>query len=92
MYFIYEPNRIALANSKGIALAEVIFPKIDAATVEITHTYVDDSLQGQGIAGQLMLETAKQLRLQNKKALLTCSYAKNWFEKRREEYSDILAD
>lgn len=90
MNFTYNPNQIALfhPDSKNL-MAEVTFPDIDENTVNINHTYVDDSLRGQGIAGQLMEAAAGQLRSQGKKAVLTCSYAVAWFGK-HPEYNDIV--
>lgn len=90
MNFIHNKNQIALYDGSQKLIAEVTFPDLDPATVNINHTFVDDSLRGQGIANQLMLELAEELRLQKKKAVPTCSYAVHWFEKRKEEYSDIL--
>lgn len=89
MNFTYNPNQIALFHSDHNLLAEVTFPDIDENTVNIDHTYVDDSLRGQGIAGQLMEAAAEQLRSQGKKAVLTCSYAVGWFGK-HPEYNDLL--
>ena len=89
MNFTYTPNQIALYHSDNNLLAEVTFPDVDSNTVNINHTFVDDSLRGQGIAGQLMKAAADQLRLEEKKAVLTCSYAINWFEK-HPEYQDLL--
>ena len=89
MNFTYTPNQIALYHSDSSLLAEVTFPDVDSNTVNINHTFVDDSLRGQGIAGQLMKAAADQLRSEGKKAVLTCSYAINWFEK-HPEYQDLL--
>lgn len=90
MNFIHDKNRIALYDKAGAMTAEVTFPAVDNTTVDVNHTFVDDSLRGQGVAGMLMTELAKELRNQNKKAVLTCSYAVNWFGKNKESYSDIL--
>ena len=90
MNYIHSDNQITLYDDNHRLLAEVTFPDLGENTVNINHTFVDDSLRGQGIAGQLMKETAAQLRSQGKKAVPTCSYAVKWFEKYREEYSDIL--
>lgn len=89
MNFISESNRIYLNNEAGITTAEVLFPDTDMNTVTITHTFVDDSLRGQGIAGLLMQAAANQLRRDNKKAVPACSYAAAWFQK-HPEYQDIL--
>ncbi|MFG6332100.1 MAG: N-acetyltransferase [Lachnospiraceae bacterium] len=89
MEFVFKKNQIALYDSQELVIAEVTFPDLDADTVEIDHTFVDDSLRGQGVAGQLMTAAAKELRRQKKKAVLTCSYAVNWFGK-HPEYADIV--
>lgn len=74
----------------GKVLAYVTFPKIDDFTVDITHTVVDESLRGQGIASKLMLVLYNELKARNLKAKLTCSYAINWYNK-NTEYNDVLA-
>ena len=89
MEFVFKKNQIALYDSQELVIAEVTFPDLDADTVEIDHTFVDDSFRGQGVAGQLMTAAAKGLRRQKKKAVLTCSYAVNWFGK-HPEYADIV--
>ncbi|WP_024294618.1 GNAT family N-acetyltransferase [Lacrimispora indolis] len=89
MNFTYNPNQIALFHSDNNLLAEVTFPEVDQNTVDINHTFVDESLRGQGVAGQLMEAVAEQLRSQGKKAILTCSYAIKWFEK-HPEYNDLV--
>lgn len=89
MNFTYTKNQIGLYHSDDHLLAEVTFPDVDENTVNINHTFVDDSLRGQGIAGQLMKAAADQLRLEGKQAILTCSYAIKWFET-HPEYNDLL--
>lgn len=84
MNFTINQNQIALYHSDNQLLAEVTFPDVDSNTVNINHTFVDDSLRGQGIAGQLMEAVAKQLQSQGKQAILTCSYAVKWFETHKE--------
>lgn len=88
MEFTYSKNQVALFDENHQVIAKVTFPDVDADTVDIDHTFVDDSLRGQGVAGKLMEAAAEYLREQNKKAVLTCSYAVKWFEK-HPEYSDV---
>lgn len=80
MTFTHNKNQIALFSETGGLLAEVTFPNIDEATVDVNHTFVDTSLRGQGIAGKLMQELVADLAANNLKAVLTCSYAQGWFE------------
>lgn len=89
MEFKHESNRIYMDNEQGRTFAEVTFPEVKDGVVDINHTFVDESLRGQGIAGKLMKEAAEQLRKENKKVILTCPYAIGWFDKNKE-YDDIL--
>ncbi len=89
MDFIYEANRIYAEDESGKLLAEITFPAIDEKTVNMNHTFVDDSLRGQGVAGKLMTAAVETLRAQGKKVSPTCSYAVHWFEKHTDQ-QDLL--
>lgn len=89
MDFKHESNRIYSIGDNNEVLAEITFPSTDSDTVDINHTFVHSSLGGQGLAGKLMEAAVSDLRAQGKKAVLTCSYAVNWFEK-HPEHKDIL--
>ncbi len=56
---------------------------------EINHTFVDPSLRGQGVAGQLVQAAAEALKEENCKIYPTCSYARRWFEE-HPEYGELL--
>jgi len=90
MDFKQEEGRIWLDGPQGQMIAEVTFPRNEDGTVTITHTFVDDSLRGQGVAGQLMKLVAEHLRQNGRKAHLTSPYARGWFPK-HPEYGDVLA-
>lgn len=74
----------------GKELAYVTYPFIMENVVEINHTVVDESLQGQGIASRLLNEAYLDICEHNYKAKLSCSYAIKWFE-RHPECSDVLS-
>ena len=88
MDFTVFDNRIE-ASDNGKVLAEIDFPACGDGCVDICHTFVDDSLRGQGVAGKLMRACADELRRTGRKAVATCSYAAGWFEKHPEE-ADLL--
>ena len=88
MEFCKEPGRIFATDETGKLLAEVTFPEREGVAV-INHTFVDGSLRGQGIAGQLLRAVADTLRRDGRKARPTCSYAVHWFETHPEE-QDLL--
>ncbi|MDF2613075.1 MAG: N-acetyltransferase [Clostridia bacterium] len=89
MNFSYEPNRIFATGTEGKVIAEVTFPNVGDNVVNINHTFVDQSLRGQGIASILLDEAYKEIKKQNKKVTLTCSYAVKWFEQ-HSSCKDIL--
>lgn len=90
MEFIINSDRIYSKNENGKIIAEVTFPEMVDGIVNINRTFVDDSLRGQGVAGNLMDEVVKVLIAENKKAYLTCSYAIKWFES-HPEYKNLVA-
>ena len=73
MNFKYESNRVYLEDDNGKVVAEVTFPNVSENVVKIDHTFVDDSLRGQGIAGQLMRATANHIKENDLKAIAECS-------------------
>jgi predicted GNAT family acetyltransferase len=85
--FIICENHIAYEED-GKELARVTFPD-DGGVVVIDRTFVDDSLRGRGVAGQLMERAADTLRKTNRKARLTCGYAVKWFAQHADA-ADVL--
>ncbi|MDD7267322.1 MAG: GNAT family N-acetyltransferase [Lachnospiraceae bacterium] len=79
--FQYEKGRIFMNDVTGRMIAEITFPSLDAHTVDINHTFVDDSLRGQGVAGKLVQAAVDQISGSGKKAYTSCSYAASWMEK-----------
>ena len=84
-------NKIVLVDDDQFAIAEVDFPAAEGrdGVVEISHTFVDDSMRGRGVAGKLMEKTVEHLRRENLKGIPSCSYATAWFSKHREAL-DVL--
>lgn len=89
MKLTYENERIAYYGENGEVFSAVEFPARGGGTVEVTRTFVDERLRGQGAAGELMRALVEVLRERGLKARLTCSYAVKWFEK--NGCGDVLA-
>lgn len=85
MNFYIESNEIYLLDENNNKIAYVLFPSVDDSTVKVTSTYVSDVLRGQGVASKLMSALYKELKRTNRKAILVCSYAVNWFSKNQEK-------
>lgn len=76
MDFKYESNRIYLEDN-GKLLAEVTFPLKDNVAV-IDHTFVDESLRGQGIASKLVSLAVEEISRNGWKLEASCPYAIKW--------------
>lgn len=83
MNYITETDRIYATDPSGNLLAEVTFPTRDGIS-NIDHTFVDPSLRGQGIAGELVKLAAEKILADGNKIAATCPYAVTWFERHPE--------
>lgn len=90
MKYSYEPGRIFANDENGKTVAEVTFKQIDETTIDVDHTFVDESLRGRGVANELMVEVAKLLEKNNWKAVPTCSYAVKWSENEKNNTSNFV--
>lgn len=84
MNYITESDRIYATDASGKVVAEVTFPTKEGIST-IDHTFVDNSLRGRGIAGELVRLAADKILADGNRIGATCSYAIAWF-KRHPEY------
>lgn len=84
MPFQYEDHRIYMKDENGKLIAEITFPFVSDRKVNIDHTFVDDSLRGQGVAGQLVQAAIGQIRKAGWDMTATCSYTQAWLERHPE--------
>lgn len=75
---IYQDKIIYLDDNNSI-VAEIDFPKTGVNEITITHTFVDSSLRGQGIAKKLVEEVISIARKEKYNIRATCSYAMRYF-------------
>lgn len=81
MNFQYEEGMISYSVD-GEVKAKITFPANDEGTIwDIDHTFVDESLRGQGIANQLLAEVVRLAQAQHVQLKPTCSFAKKMFAK-----------
>ncbi len=83
MEFKKEESRIYVDDENGKILAVIEFEKIDNNKYDIYHTFVDESLRGQGIASKLVEAAIKEIKARGGEVQATCSYAKTWIEKHK---------
>ena len=83
MDYIKNNNNIEVIKD-DIIVASISFEEINDDTYNISHTYVDESLRGQGIASKLVEMAVEEINNRGKKVVASCSYAKKWLEKRSD--------
>lgn len=84
MEFQKDTNRIFMTDEEGKLIAEVTFPENEEGACVIDHTFVDESLRGQGVAGKLVQLAVEQIKAQGKQVKASCSYAVSWLERQVE--------
>ena len=77
-------------NTAGQRIAEISYLWQDEHTIVAHHTWVDDSLRGQGVARQLLDILVEFAREKNLKIIPTCSYVEVMF-RRDKSLTDVNA-
>lgn len=90
MDYITEKERIYALDAQGKVVAEVTFPTSNCIS-NIDHTFVDESLRGQGIASELVRLAAEKIQADGNHIAATCPYAVVWFQ-RHPEYPVVQTD
>ena len=80
--FLTEQDRIYMEDAQGQIVAEITFPEILPGVYNIDHTFVDNSLRGQGIASKLVQAAVDEIRRRGGEVQATCSYAVKWLSER----------
>lgn len=81
MNFLTYESKISCIDDNGKEVGKIIFPKRENNVYEIKSTKVDESMQGQGIAGKLMRLCLNEINARGGEVKATCSYAQKYIEK-----------
>lgn len=79
-----------IVNEAGQHIAEISYVWRDEQTIDANHTWVDDSLRGQGTARQLLDTLVNFAREKQLKIIPTCSYVDVMF-RREKNFEDVAA-
>lgn len=77
-------------EENGKVVAEMTYSVVDPSLIIIDHTEVDDSLKGQGAGLKLLNKTVEYARANHIRIIPLCPFAKSVFDKKHEEYKDVL--
>ena len=92
MEFQKSEGRIFARDETGKLVAEITVPTVAEGVADIDHTFVDESLRGQGVAGKLVQAAVDELKAQGLQAKTSCWYAAQWFERHPEEQGLLWKD
>ncbi|MEW4212077.1 GNAT family N-acetyltransferase [Priestia megaterium] len=70
--------------------AEIHYISTEKDGIIVDHTFVSDSLRGQGVGEALVKRIVEFAREEGKKIIPSCSFVKDKIE-RNEDYHDVLA-
>ena len=82
-------NSFYIGDSEENPLAEMTYVPSNEDLIIIDHTYVSEELTGRGIGKLLLKELVDWARLEGKKIMPLCPYAKAQMEK-NQEYHDMI--
>lgn len=80
MDFKVENDRIICVDN-GKTVGEVTFPETSSGVFNINHTFVDESMQGKGIAAQLVRLALNEINMRGGEVVADCSYARKYIDK-----------
>lgn len=84
-----DKDKFYIGENSANPIAEITFISTDDNKLIVNHTYVSDSLRGQGIAMKLVEKVIEYARVENKKIVPACSYVHKVMTN-KDEYKDIL--
>lgn len=90
MNILEGENRFYLNDAAGNLLAEIVFVPTGEKLSIIDHTWVDESLKGQGVGKQLVARVVEKMRQEGRKIIPLCPFAKHEFDT-TPAYQDIRA-
>jgi len=77
-------------RENDVILAEMTYSMAGDALMIIDHTEVSDALRGKGAGLQLVNNAVEYAREKQLKIMPLCPFAKSVFDKKHEEFKDVL--
>ena len=70
--------------------AELTLSKVSPSLIIVDHTYVPESLRGQGIAAQLAERVIADARAKGQRIVPLCPFLRSYAEARRDTLGDVI--
>lgn len=85
-----EENKFYIGNDPENPDAEIHYVPTDSKVINIDHTYVSESLRGDGVGEMLVEKVVDYAREKDLQVKATCPFAKEEIEN-HPEFEDVLA-
>lgn len=85
----FNNNRFYLGDDPDTAPAYLDIVPVGNRAVRATHTFVSDSLRGQGVAKRLLTALVEEARRSDWRIIADCSYVADAFAKAPDLYDDV---
>ncbi|QHJ07070.1 GNAT family N-acetyltransferase [Hymenobacter busanensis] len=70
--------------------AELSYARPANGVVDFQHTYVDESLRGQGVGDQLAKQALEWARHEQLRVRTSCPFVQAYVQRHRAQYQDLL--
>ncbi len=85
-----DDTRFYINDAQGKLMAEISYVPSGERLTIIDHTWVDESLKGQGVGKKLVALVVEKMRAEQRKIIPLCPFAKHEFDT-TPAYRDIRA-
>lgn len=82
MKYISEREKVICIDENGNEVGVATFPETEKGVFTINHTFVDEKMQGRGIASELVKRAINSINLSGGEVRTSCSYAQKYIEKK----------
>ncbi|AMJ65114.1 GNAT family N-acetyltransferase [Hymenobacter sp. PAMC 26628] len=77
--------------TQAAGTGELVYELPKTGVIDFVHTFVDESLRGQGVADELAQAGLAYARAQHLKARTSCEFMAAFAQRHHAEYADVLA-
>ncbi|MGI4737322.1 MAG: GNAT family N-acetyltransferase [Janthinobacterium lividum] len=87
----HDPASYRFTTTQAGGTGELVYEQPQAGVIDFVHTFVDESLRGQGVADELARAGLAFARAQHLKVRTSCEFMAAFAQRHHTEYADVLA-
>ena len=91
MFIKHHPDTQEFTTTRAGHKAELAYSRPADGTIDFTHTFVDETLRGQGVAEELARAGLAFAQENHLKVKTTCTFMAGFVKRNHAEYAVLLA-